>query len=86
VFNSHNCSRESIQTIEVFPKPGLPELTSTLLNCSPYEVKLDAVGGDGNYTWSNGGSRESTVVTEGGVYFVKSTLGGCSSMENDYYS
>lgn len=81
VFNSHNCSRESIQTIEVFPKPGLPELTSSLINCNPYEVKLVASGGDGNYTWSNGSSGESTIVTQGGVYFVKSTIGGCSSMK-----
>jgi Secretion system C-terminal sorting domain len=49
-----------------------------IMSTNPYQVKLNASGSFGNYTWSNGANGQVTTVTEGGPYMVTVTYGGCS--------
>lgn len=51
--------------------------------CSGQSVTLTAAAGFSNYIWSNGASGNSTVITEGGEYFVTAEGGACGGISDD---
>lgn len=51
--------------------------------CSGQSVTLTAATGFSNYIWSNGASGNSTVITEGGEYFVTAEGGACGGISDD---
>ncbi len=59
-----------------------PQITGTLAFCEGSNTTLDAGPGYETYTWSNGVSAQSVIVTEPGTYSVSVTdAGGCSGIQ-----
>lgn len=68
--------------VNVTPAPTTPVLTAmgATTFCTGGSVVLRASGGtSGSYTWSNGATTDSIVVTTPGTYTVRSGAGSCVS-------
>lgn len=77
------CFGTSSFTVTVSSPPATPQLQFQVLNCQPYQVKLNVQNaGSGTYNWSNGMTGPSITVTTGGIYNVIYTApSGCTSSQ-----
>jgi gliding motility-associated-like protein len=77
VTNSAGC--QGVATVNVTQEPApQPVITGDLTVCQGGTATLDAGFGFDSYAWSNGGTGQTNVVTQGGIYTVTVTnAAGC---------
>lgn len=78
ITTSQGCVRTGEITIEVNEYP-ISELPETATICSGGETQLNAGPYAEIYSWSNGSSSQSTLISEAGTYTVSLTSNGCTT-------
>jgi hypothetical protein len=79
VTNATGCSAVASQIVSVVPIP-IPSIVATGATtfCEGGSVNLTAYGGS-TYTWSNGATTPTTLITAAGTYSVTVANGACTS-------
>lgn len=78
------CIGTSTHTVTVYDSPDAPQITTTLISCQPYKIKLEALNVQpGTFMWSNGENGNVVELHEGGPFEVVFTnVSGCTSTAN----
>lgn len=83
VTNGSGCKDSTLTTITVNPRPVVNLGPDTVL-CTGSTLSLNAAtAGATGYTWSNGSSSATTVVSGGGTYSVAVQVAGCLNPARD---
>lgn len=81
------CSNtSSVFTVTVNGLPPSPFISSSIVNCAPYKIQLNASSGiPGTFNWSNGASGSPAFGSAGGYYLCTFTdTNGCMSQSSLY--
>lgn len=81
------CSNtSSVFTVTVNNLPAPPSVSSSIVNCSPYKIQLNASSGvPGTFNWSNGAIGSPAFGSSGGYYLCTFTdANGCISQNSLY--
>ncbi|MBI3502589.1 MAG: gliding motility-associated C-terminal domain-containing protein [Bacteroidetes bacterium] len=85
VTDVNGCSASAAATATVFPSPAII-ISGINLICNGSAVTLTASGGN-NYSWSNGATTSSIIVTTAGTYSVIGTnANGCTGISTQTVS
>lgn len=77
VFYENGHEEEAIRVVRILPLPGI-DLGADLTICPGDVVTLDAGEGFNSYSWSNGQTGQSIVVSDTGTYCIEvSSMQGC---------
>ena len=82
----NGCSTTATQEVTIVEAPEPPSISYDITSCNPFRVTLKATSSaPGTFNWSNGNPGTAIplgnqiIVTEGGPYQVRFTVGGCST-------
>ena len=81
------CSNTStVFTVNVYGLPPSPSISSSIVNCAPYQIQLNASSGvPGTFNWSNGAIGSPAYGNAGGYYLCTLTdTNGCTSQSSLY--